>query len=274
MSFGSSGSISSVSRGEAECSAGFPPRSWVVEGGENGGGRESRCSDTACHKPSADEECRSEDSDRQLFGSGERRKDDRRSLKISSSPLHVASTFQLIMAPLSLLMLLMVVGTVTRTQAAREENELDYWNYREGAESVYVASVRSVTRVLDAWGKRIFSEIKTLLHSEPNSLLPDYSRVRPLSESVSDLFREVSLLRRRITELTHRLATLQPYLRRHGYRGEDGDETGGSRALRGEVTSLTRYPLKNKGRPSRLRGTRVVGRRRVRILKNRRSGSE
>lgn len=44
------------------------------------------------------------------------------------------------------------------------------------ADSVNVASVRSVTRVLDVWGKRIFREIKTLLHSQPSSLLPDYSR--------------------------------------------------------------------------------------------------
>lgn len=44
------------------------------------------------------------------------------------------------------------------------------------AEIVNVANVRSVTRVLDAWGKRIFNEIKTLLHSQPSTLLPDYSR--------------------------------------------------------------------------------------------------
>lgn len=44
------------------------------------------------------------------------------------------------------------------------------------AEHVNVANVRSVTRVLDTWGKRIFNEIKTLLHSQPNTLLPDYSR--------------------------------------------------------------------------------------------------
>lgn len=44
------------------------------------------------------------------------------------------------------------------------------------ADSVNVASVRSVTRVLDAWGKHIFREIKTLLHSQPSTLLPDYSR--------------------------------------------------------------------------------------------------
>ncbi|XP_069024457.1 uncharacterized protein [Embiotoca jacksoni] len=81
------------------------------------------------------------------------------------------------MAHCSLLMVLMVVATATGARADSEENELDYgyWNYREGADSVNVASVRSVTRVLDTWGKRIFSEIKTLLHSQPSTLLPDYS---------------------------------------------------------------------------------------------------
>ncbi|XP_033182224.1 uncharacterized protein si:ch211-243a20.3 [Anabas testudineus] len=171
----------------------------------------------------------------------------------------------MMMASRSVLMVLVLVAVVTGVRAASEENELDhgYWNYREGADSVNVASVRSVTRVLDAWGKRLFSEIKTLLHSQPSTLLPDYSRVRPLSESVNDLFREVSLLHRRITELSHRLATLEPFLRRHGYR-EKGEEAGGggggalaSQSLRGEVASL-----------SLPRGSRVVRRRRVRVLKN------
>lgn len=95
--------------------------------------------------------------------------------------------------------------------------------------------------------------------------------MRPLSESINDLFKEVSQLHRRITELSHRLATLEPFLRRHGYRGEDGEETGGSRALKGEVVSLTRYALKNSERP---KGSRVVRRRRVRVLKNPGAGSE
>ncbi|KAA0721908.1 hypothetical protein E1301_Tti020530 [Triplophysa tibetana] len=107
-------------------------------------------------------------------------------------------------------------------------NEVDYgnWNYRDGAENVNVANIRSITRVLDAWGKRIFKDIKTLLHSQPSDLLPDYSRVRPLSESLNDLFREVSHLQRRITDLNNRLATLEPFFRHHGYReeGEDGKD--------------------------------------------------
>uniref|UniRef100_A0A671YLZ4 Si:ch211-243a20.3 n=1 Tax=Sparus aurata TaxID=8175 RepID=A0A671YLZ4_SPAAU len=180
------------------------------------------------------------------------------------------------MAPPSLLMLLMAVAMVTGARSASEENELDYgyWNYREGADSVNVASVRSVTRVLDAWGKRIFNEIKTLLHSQPSTLLPDYSRVRPLSESVNDLFREVSLLRRRITELSHRLATLEPFLRHHGYwqgEGEEGAGASSALSLRGEAASLARYrptTTNTAGRPGPPRGSRVVRRRRVRVLKN------
>lgn len=46
------------------------------------------------------------------------------------------------------------------------------------AENVNVANIRSITRVLDAWGKRIFKDIKTLLHSQPSDLLPDYSRYK------------------------------------------------------------------------------------------------
>lgn len=99
-------------------------------------------------------------------------------------------------------------------------------------------------------------------------------RVRPLSESINDLFKEVSQLHRRISELSHRLATLEPYLRRHGYRGDDGEEAGGIRAQKGERVSLVRYGLKNKERASGPKVSRVVRRRRVRILKNGGAASE
>ncbi|XP_015215184.1 uncharacterized protein [Lepisosteus oculatus] len=119
------------------------------------------------------------------------------------------------------LVMLLAVAVTLMTPLAGEDNELDYgyWNYREGADRVNVNTVRSVTRLLDHWGNRIFTEVKNLLHSQPNSVLPDYSRVRPLSESLSDLFREVTLLQRRVVELTDRLAKMEAIARRHGYRG-------------------------------------------------------
>ncbi|XP_054635535.1 uncharacterized protein si:ch211-243a20.3 [Dunckerocampus dactyliophorus] len=163
--------------------------------------------------------------------------------------------------------LLMVAAMATAAHLGGTDNELDYyghWNYRDGADRVDVSSVRSLTKILDSWGKQIFKEIKTLLHSQPNTVLPDYSRVRPLSETINDLFREVSMLHRRITELSHRLATLEPFLRRHGYR-EAGDGDGlalARQSLTGEATSQNTGP----GAVPK-KGSRLVRRRRVKVFK-------
>ncbi|XP_047658882.1 uncharacterized protein si:ch211-243a20.3 [Tachysurus fulvidraco] len=173
------------------------------------------------------------------------------------------------MATRTVMMLAVILKFLASSHAVSNEME-DYgtWNYREGAEHVNVANVRSVTRVLDTWGKRIFNEIKTLLHSQPNTLLPDYSRVRPLSESLNDLFREVSHLQRRITDLNNRLATLEPVLRRHGYYEGDKEATEGApQSLKGVGTSLAKYPRRYRVRVARPvnRGSQT---RRVRLYKD------
>ncbi|XP_066511796.1 uncharacterized protein si:ch211-243a20.3 [Hoplias malabaricus] len=176
-------------------------------------------------------------------------------------------------------MVTLLVVVMLLAQSLTISNELDYgtWNYREGAENVNVANVRSVTRVLDAWGKRIFNEIKTLLHSQPSTLLPDYSRVRPLSESLNDLFREVSHLQRRITDLNHRLATLEPFLHRHGYHeeGEEGREGAkqAPQSMRGVGTSVAKYPQRYRVRVLRP-ANRAPQSRRVRVYKDQNTGAK
>lgn len=115
------------------------------------------------------------------------------------------------------------------------------------------------------------AHINTLTHSSPvsRSLLPH--RVRPLSESLNDLFREVSHLQRRITDLNNRLATLEPFLRHHGYR-EEGEEGGDGKELapqsvKGMGQSQTKYPRRYMVRVVRP-VNRVVRTRRVKVLKN------
>lgn len=84
-----------------------------------------------------------------------------------------------------------------------------------------------------------------------------------MSESLNDLFREVSLLRKRITELSHRLETLEPFLHQHGYRRAAlGGAAGGGHG--GETVVAAGY---QRARPGG-KGSRVVGRRRVRVLRN------
>ncbi|XP_041093861.1 uncharacterized protein si:ch211-243a20.3 [Polyodon spathula] len=130
----------------------------------------------------------------------------------------------------------LALAVVMATPLAGEENEagLDYahWNYREGADRVNVGALKSLTRILDKWGNNIFSEIKNILHNQPNSVLPDYSRVRPLAETLGDLFKEVGSLQRRIGELNERLGGLDRHCKKYGY----GEVKGGAQvtqALRG-----------------------------------------
>jgi len=96
-------------------------------------------------------------------------------------------------------------------------------------------------------------------------------RVRPLSESLNDLFREVSHLQRRITDLNNRLATLEPFLRHHGYR-EEGEEGGDgkelvSQSVKGMGQSQTKYARRYMVRVVRPM-KRVVRTRRVKVFKN------
>ncbi|XP_066563682.1 uncharacterized protein LOC136751824 [Amia ocellicauda] len=151
------------------------------------------------------------------------------------------------------LVMMLFAAMALFTPLTGEDNELEYgyWNYRDGADWVSVRAVRSVTRVLDHWGNRIFTEVKNLLHSQPNSVLPDYSRVRPLSESLGDLFREVTLLQRRLSELSQRLDTVERALRRHGYHPGrvQGQVEQGAVGDPGPASLRQPRPLKRRPRP-------------------------
>lgn len=154
------------------------------------------------------------------------------------------------------------------SQPASSSRWMVYYSYNvDGA-------VFSVPRCFDRFVHKCLtavSEIYFLLVNVKLQLLCSSCRVRPLSESLNDLFREVALLRRRITELSQRLATLEPFLRHYGYRKEEEEEkeekeeAGGGRAqgVRGEEASQVRYSR----RPGPPRGSGVV-RRRGRVLKN------
>lgn len=116
---------------------------------------------------------------------------------------------------------------------------------------------------------------RTQTHSLSHIPVPSHTllshRVRPLSESLNDLFREVSHLQRRITDLNNRLATLEPFLRHHGYR-EEGEEGGDGKELapqsvKGMGQSQTKYSRRYMVRVVRPMN-RVVRTRRVKVLKN------
>ncbi|KAJ6656394.1 hypothetical protein lerEdw1_003897 [Lerista edwardsae] len=84
-------------------------------------------------------------------------------------------------------------------------NQIEEWNYREGAEKVNIQGIKSITRMLEKWGNSIFWQMKHSLLSHPNTLLPEVSSLRPISGAIDNLLKQVQSMKKRLAELTERL---------------------------------------------------------------------
>uniref|UniRef100_UPI00398E38F2 uncharacterized protein n=1 Tax=Pristiophorus japonicus TaxID=55135 RepID=UPI00398E38F2 len=115
--------------------------------------------------------------------------------------------------PVGLAMLLVTLAQCKRQQTSEHWR----WNYRDGADKVNINGVHSVTRLLDHWGNRIFKQVKDTMISKPQDVLPDYSRIQPLSEALGDLFKEVRSLKKRLGILTESLTGLEKVFTQVGY---------------------------------------------------------
>lgn len=109
----------------------------------------------------------------------------------------------------SLLFLTMTVVVVCgqKRRVAKEE-----WNYRDGSERVSMRGVANLTQVLDDWKFDILNQVKGLLKNDHQSLLPDYSRIQPLSEALDDLYKEFNALKTHLGELTEKFGPLETFI--------------------------------------------------------------
>ncbi|KFO89655.1 hypothetical protein N320_04228, partial [Buceros rhinoceros silvestris] len=83
------------------------------------------------------------------------------------------------------------------------------WNYREGADQVNIEGINSITQTLEKWGNDIFWQMKHPLLTTPNSLLPEFSSLRPVSAAVDNLVRGVQSIKKRLEELNERLNVIR-----------------------------------------------------------------
>ncbi|XP_072129063.1 uncharacterized protein [Mobula birostris] len=114
------------------------------------------------------------------------------------------------------LVFLVLLFALAQSQG-QQASEHRTWNYREGADMVNINGVRSITRLLNHWGNRIFKQVKETVLSKPQEVLPDYARIQPFSEALEDLFREARLLKRRLGVLTETLSGLERAVAQVGY---------------------------------------------------------
>ncbi|XP_067912889.1 uncharacterized protein si:ch211-76l23.4 [Heterodontus francisci] len=85
----------------------------------------------------------------------------------------------------------------------------DEWNYKDGSDKVNMRGVANLTQILDNWRFDILTQMRNMLTNDHQSLLPDYSRIAPLSEALSDLFNEFNALKERLGDLTEKFSALE-----------------------------------------------------------------
>ncbi|XP_066498839.1 uncharacterized protein si:ch211-76l23.4 [Hoplias malabaricus] len=110
---------------------------------------------------------------------------------------------------ISFLLLSLVVVTVCgqKKRPAKEE-----WNYRDGSEKVSMRGVANLTQVLDDWRFDILTQMKGLLQNDHQALLPDYSRIQPLSEALDDLYKEFNALKQHLSDLTEKFGPIETFI--------------------------------------------------------------
>ncbi|KAK1799133.1 hypothetical protein P4O66_007383 [Electrophorus voltai] len=108
---------------------------------------------------------------------------------------------------LLLLLLTVVIVSSQKKRPAKEE-----WNYRDGSEKVSMRGVANLTQVLDDWRFDILNQMRSLLQKDHQSLLPDYSRIQPLSEALDDLYKEFNALKSHLGELTEKFGPIETFI--------------------------------------------------------------
>ncbi|XP_043085089.1 uncharacterized protein si:ch211-76l23.4 [Puntigrus tetrazona] len=108
--------------------------------------------------------------------------------------------------------LLFLTVTVVLVCGQKRRLAKEEWNYRDGSERVSMRGVANLTQVLDDWRFGILNQVKGLLQNDHQSLLPDYSRIQPLSEALDDLFKEFNALKSHLGDLTEKFGPLETFI--------------------------------------------------------------
>uniref|UniRef100_A0ACB8ELR8 Uncharacterized protein n=1 Tax=Sphaerodactylus townsendi TaxID=933632 RepID=A0ACB8ELR8_9SAUR len=110
-----------------------------------------------------------------------------------------------------ILSLLFFVALSCSVKPKRQQTTSE-WDYRSEANKVNMKGCANLTVVLDNWKFAITTQIKNLLLYDHQTVLPDYGRIKPLSDALDDLYKEFNALKERLGELTTRFEGVESFV--------------------------------------------------------------
>ncbi|KAG9473508.1 hypothetical protein GDO78_004025 [Eleutherodactylus coqui] len=133
--------------------------------------------------------------------------------------------------------------------ASKQKREPLEWDYRSEAEKVNMRGCANLTNVLDNWKFAILTQFRNLLLYDHHTVLPDYGRIKSLSEALDDLYKEFNSLKERLGELTTKFDGVEAFVDQMNARRQIPPARPPSTAVDSNVPTLQLQPgiLTNRG---------------------------